>query len=118
MNLLLVALAGGLGAWCRFRLDGLVKRVGPASWPLGTLVINVTGSFLLGLLAAFLIRGDPTGWGTVAGTGFLGGYTTFSAASIELVALLREGRRPTALLWGGGMVLLGFAAAALGLLLG
>lgn len=88
--LLLVAVAGGLGATTRFLLDGAVRgRVG-AAFPVGTVLINCTGSLALGLLAGLAARAVlPEPALAVAGTGFLGGYTTFSAASVETVALLR-----------------------------
>lgn len=90
MILLLTCLAGGLGAVTRFVVDALVNRHLPAtSLPLGTLVINVTGSFLLGLLTGLAVRhsGSTSALTSIAGTGFCGGYTTFSTASIELVRL-------------------------------
>lgn len=109
-----VALAGGLGAGSRFILDGvLTARLRP-SLPLGTVVINVLGSFLLGALAAWGAAGGSTSVVAVLGVGFLGGFTTFSTASVELVLLLRERRRLTAVMLGAAMLLLALAAAALG----
>ncbi|MEA5117002.1 MAG: CrcB family protein [Propionicimonas sp.] len=110
---LLIAVAGGLGATCRFVLDSLISRL-RAPLPLGTLVINVTGSFLLGLVTGWLLA-TGNQWAAVAGTGFLGGYTTFSTASVEAARLLRAGRGWSLLLHAGGMVVISVAAAALGL---
>jgi CrcB protein len=119
MTPLLVALAGGMGAWCRFRLDGLVRRVVRRPVPLGTLVINVSGSLALGLLTGWLLRhGGPDDVRAIVGTGFLGGYTTFSTAAVEVGTLVREGRWSQAGLLGLGMVGLGLAAAAVGLVAG
>lgn len=94
---LLVALGGGAGAVTRFVTDSVVARRSRLRIPLGTLVINVSGSLLLGLLAGALgaAAADSPGGHllAVAGTGFCGGYTTFSTASLEVVRLwLGEGR--------------------------
>ncbi|MDQ7992754.1 MAG: CrcB family protein [Propionicimonas sp.] len=114
MTPLLVALAGGLGAAARFTVDGWVARANRTGLPLGTVVINVTGSFLLGLLTGWLLTGAAGDVGAVLGTGFLGGYTTFSTASVEAARLLRAGRGWAALVHAGGMLVAGLAAAALG----
>ena len=117
-----VALAGGIGATLRFVVDSLIARRTRGAVPLGTILINVTGSFLLGLLTAFTL--DHAGLAdltTVLGTGLLGGYTTFSTASVEAVNLsLMEGPRSVvrAAAHSGGMLLTSMAAAGLGLWLG
>lgn len=113
-----MALAGGVGAAARFAVDGLVQRHA-RSVPLGTLVVNVTGSFLLGLLTGLAVshRGLD-GVTLVVGTGFLGGYTTFSAASVETVNLARTGgwwAGLAALRHAVAMLLAALGAAALGL---
>ncbi len=114
-----LALAGGCGAWCRFRVDALVRRFWRGSVPLGTLVINVTGSFVLGWLTAWVARdAGLADVRFVVGTGFLGGYTTFSTAAVEAATLAAEGRWRPAAIVSLGMVLLGLVAAALGLALG
>lgn len=118
MTGLLVAVAGGLGAVVRFLLDTWIgHRSQDSPVPLGTMVINVTGSFLLGLLTGWWMfrTGDP-GWRLVLGTGFLGGYTTFSTASVEAARLTRAGRGWTVLVHAGGMLLLSLGGAALGIL--
>jgi CrcB protein len=107
-----LALAGGLGAAARFLLDTLVARHNRLGTPLGTVVVNVTACFLLGLL---------TGWGlthpgeddvlAVLGVGFLGGYSTFSTASVEGVRLLLAGRPAAAALHAGGMLVVSLGAA-------
>ncbi|MGC3952678.1 MAG: CrcB family protein [Propionicimonas sp.] len=110
-----IALAGGLGALTRFLVDTAVARHNRTGFPLGTIVINITGSFLLGLVAGWLLTGVLGPIGAVAGTGFLGGYTTFSTASVEAARLLRADRRWSVLLHAGGMLVVGLLAAALGL---
>lgn len=115
MIILLIGLAGGLGAIARFSLDSWITARWRTSLPVGTLIINVSGSLLLGLLTGWALR---TGGGevlAVLGTGFLGGYTTFSTASVEAARLARSGRGAGALVHAVAMLLMGLGAAALGL---
>lgn len=93
MTVFLLALAGGAGAGLRFVLDGLMRARVRTALPVGTMLINISGSFLLGLLTG-LIAGHYTssGVGLILGTGFLGGYTTFSTASFETVRLIQSRR--------------------------
>lgn len=122
MIVLAVALAGGVGAALRFLVDHLVARLHQRSAPLGTIAVNVTGSFLLGLLVA--MARDHVGLDavvTVLGTGLLGGYTSFSTASVEVVTLaVRDGASAarTAAAHAVVMLLASLAAAGLGLWLG
>ena len=119
MTVLWVALAGGLGAVARFVVDGLVRSRFASAFPLGTVVINVTGSFVLGVvtgLALGHVVADE--WRLVVGTGFCGGYTTFSTASFETVRLVEQRRTGLALLNAVGTVLVTVGVAALGLWLG
>jgi CrcB protein len=112
-------LAGGLGAGLRYVVDTAVKSRDRTGFPWGTMVINVSGSFALGLLtglASAHLAGAP--WLTVLGVGLLGGYTTFSTASVESVRLLMNRRWAAGLINGVGMLLLATAAAYLGLALG
>jgi len=119
LKFLFVATAGGVGAVARLVLDGLLRARVRVAFPLGTTVINVTGSFLLGLVTGLaLVHGLPPEWRAVLGTGFLGGYTTFSTASYETVRLAQQRRYRAALLNGVGMLALALAAAGLGLWLG
>ena len=122
MTLLLVlavAIAGGLGAVTRLVFDGFLRSRIAIAFPIGTTIINVTGSFLLGLVTSVaLAHGLPTEWRIVIGTGFLGGYTTFSTASYETVRLAQQRRYRAALVNGFGMLVLALLAAGLGLWLG
>jgi CrcB protein len=116
---LLVSMAGGLGAVARLVLDGLIRGRHALEYPVGTTLINVSGSFLLGLLGGLALRhGLPTSWHLVLGTGFLGGYTTFSTASVETVRLLQDRRFAAAIANGLGQIVVASAAAAAGLALG
>jgi CrcB protein len=110
MTALLLALAGGLGAASRLTVDGMVRHHVRTDFPWATVLINVTGSFLLGLLIG---AGAGDRWHDVLGTGFLGGYTTFSTASLETAGLLLD-RRPLAAVANGLGVLVGCVAAASG----
>lgn len=116
---LAVAAAGGVGAALRFVVDGVVRAHIRSSYPVGVTIINVTGSFLLGLLTG-LALGQLVSeqWLVVLGTGLLGGYTTFSTASFETVRLLQLRRPGAALANGLGMLVASVAVATLGLWLG
>lgn len=118
--MILVALAGGLGSLARFLLDGWISARARAWFPrigvpLGTVVINITGSLLLGMIAGWWMfhTGDPT-WKLALGTGFLGGFTTFSTASVEGARLILSGRVTAAIVHAGGMLIASIIAAALG----
>lgn len=118
MIVVLVLLAGAAGAVSRFVLDSSVKRRWESPFPWATVFINVTGSLLLGILAGLvLFGGQPAEWQTVVGTGFCGGYTTFSTASFETVRLVQQHRPALALLNAVGSLVLSVAACAAGLAL-
>ena len=114
--LLLLGLAGGLGAVARFAFaEWATKRWWP-TFPLATLLINVTGAFALGALTT---AGGASGEARLLlGTGFLGGYTTFSTLSYDSMSLFRSGQTRAAWLNTLGSLALGVLAAALGLLCG
>jgi len=113
-----VAAAGGVGAASRLFLDGLVRtRVG-GGFPVGTTIINVSGSLLLGFVTGLAMNHllAPQ-WSVVIGVGLLGGYTTFSTASFETVRLAQSRRYGAALANGIGMLVAAVAASGLGLAL-
>jgi CrcB protein len=112
----LTLLAGAIGALARFLLDSSIKRRWQTPFPWATVIINVTGSLLLGVLAGLvLFHAQPSAWQTVIGTGFCGGYTTFSTASFETVRLVQQDRRLLALFNAIGSLVLSVAACAAGL---
>jgi CrcB protein len=114
-----VALAGGLGAVARFVVDGLVRTRASAAFPVGTVIVNVSGSFTLGLVTGLVLaHAAPDGLRLVVGTGFLGGYTTFSTASFETVRLVEQRRVGLALLNAAGTLVGTVCVAAAGLWLG
>lgn len=111
----LVAVCGGLGAVARFGLDGLVQSRVLGSYPLGTLIVNLTGSALLGLLAGLHASHDLL---LVAGTATLGSYTTFSTWMLEAHRAAEDGQSQLAW-WSVGLaVAAGLAAAAVGRAIG
>ena len=92
MTLLWIGLGGFLGANARYFLGrAMVERYG-AAFPWGTLAVNLTGAFLIGVIAEWLLmRQDaPESWRLFLVIGVLGGYTTFSSYALEIVALLRD----------------------------
>ena len=119
MTILLLTLAGAAGAGTRFILDSLVRPKVPTPLPLSTMAINVGGSLLLGVLAgAVLAARVPAEWQTILGTGFLGGYTTFSTASVETIRLIQSRRSGLAVVYSLGTLILSLAAVATGIGLG
>lgn len=120
MIVALLMLAGGAGAASRFGLDAALTRRLHRNFPLATLLVNVSGSLLLGVLTGWVVfgRGGHTADDVrlVLGTGFCGGYTTFSTASFETVRLLQRRRTAAALGYVAASVALTVGAAALGLL--
>lgn len=115
MIALLAVLAGGAGAAARFLLDGWIRSVLGARYPVGTLLVNASGSLLFGVLAGVTAQAAAAEeWRIVLGAGFLGGYTTFSAAAVEVVQFLRARRFAAAAAHAVGMVALCAALAAVG----
>ncbi|GAA1978184.1 CrcB family protein [Microbacterium pumilum] len=115
--LLAAAAAGGVGAGLRFGVDALVMRGRREAFPLGILIVNVSGSLALGVLVGLGGAVVPAA-ATVVGTGLLGGYTTFSTVSVETVLLGERGRRRHAVVNVAGTLALSVGAAALGVLAG
>lgn len=115
-----VALGGALGCLARFAFAGFLQQRAGADFPVGTLVINVTGSFLLGFLMRYALQSAAISQELRAAltTGFCGGYTTFSTFSYETAMLMEDGEYGRAALYIGSSVViallgtfLGFAAA-------
>lgn len=96
MNLLMVFVGGGLGSMARYLISTATKPL--ISFPIGTLTVNVVGSFLMGVLVTFLIGksfSEPAR--LLLAVGFLGGFTTFSSFSIETLTLIERGHTLAAL---------------------
>lgn len=120
MILLLIALGGALGSVCRYLLGSVVQRSTHAEFPLGTLVVNILGCLAIGaifrLIPPVAPRGSPTS--ALLIVGFCGGFTTFSAFSLETIGLLTGGEWLKAVVYVGLSVLVCLAATAIGLRLG
>jgi len=117
--LLPVLVLGAGGAVSRYLLDAYIGSRFPAAFPRGTFVINITGSFLLGLVTGLVIFGHGPAWTTaILGTGFCGAYTTFSTFTFESLRLVEDGHYRRAAFNIAGSLGLGLVAAAAGLALG
>lgn len=105
------ALLGALGALARFRVDAAVSARFPTTFPIGTFVVNLSGSFGLGLLVG-LAASERVAF--VLGTGFAGGYTTFSTWMVESARLGEGGQLPSLMANLGLSMILGLGVAAAG----
>lgn len=112
MNFLLVALGGALGATGRYAVGLLPVK---STFPLLTLIVNILGALLIGLVAGLSVRGGLSPrWTLFWKTGVCGGFTTFSAFSLETLGLFQSGNR----LLGGAYILLSVSLCLLGVWLG
>ncbi|MEO6857604.1 MAG: fluoride efflux transporter CrcB [Solirubrobacteraceae bacterium] len=110
-----VAGVGGLGALARFLVDGLIGAGIEHDFPIGSLAINLSGAFLLGLVTGLAFHGDAL---VLAGTATLGSYTTFSTWMLETHRLREEGEFSQALANTLVSLILGLGAVAIGRSLG
>lgn len=116
--LLQVALGGAIGASLRFISGAAILRVLGSGFPYGTMFVNVAGSFLMGLLAFYLLErmdGSLARFAPFLLTGLLGGFTTFSAYSLDALYLMERGRYLSASVYMGGSVILAIGALFLGI---
>jgi CrcB protein len=119
MNYILVFIGGGLGSTLRHVINVASFRALGAAFPYHTFIINITGSTVMGLIAGYLaLKGEASQpWRLFLMTGILGGYTTFSAFSLDAVLLYQRGETAPALLYVAGSVVLSIAGLVAGLLL-
>ena len=115
-NLLSVAVGGALGASLRYLTGiGIVRLLGHTAFPLGVISVNIVGSFLMGVFVVLAAQRGLTHLSPLVATGFLGGFTTFSAYSLEAVTLYERGEVFYAGLYVVGSVVLSIAGLAVGL---
>lgn len=118
-ELALVAVGGALGAVLRYSVGRAMGPNADATIPWHTLLVNLTGAFALGLLLVVAARaGWPGWWRPLVGVGLIGGYTTFSTLSLEVVELALHGSGAAAAAYAAGSLALGVAGAATGIALG
>ena len=112
-----IAAGSAIGGVSRYLLGGLLQRQTGGTFPIGTLVINISGSFLLGLILRYAVETPTLTPETRAflTIGFCGGYTTFSTFSYETVALMEDGQWPRAALYVALSVGLSVLATFLGI---
>jgi len=116
--LLQVALGGAAGASLRFLSGAMILRTMGSGFPYGTMFVNIVGSFLMGFLAFYMLErmdGSFSRYAPFLMTGLLGGFTTFSAYSLDALYLLERGRYASASVYMGGSVLLAIGALFLGM---
>jgi fluoride exporter len=116
-----VGSAAGLGAVARYLADGFVQDRTSGLFPFGTTIVNVLGSFVLGLVTGFVLRAvAPSGLQTILGVGFCGGFTTWSTVTWETARLSEDAGVGVALRYGalsiGSSLLAGGVGLGLGLL--
>ena len=119
MGYLIVFLGGGFGAAIRHGVNLAAARALGTAFPYGTMLINITGSFIMGLVVAyFAFKGDASQhWRLFLTTGILGGYTTFSAFSLDVALLYERGETGLAALYVLGSVAVSIVALFAGLAL-
>lgn len=114
-----IAVMGGLGASLRFLVDSKVTARNTLSVPLGTVVVNLSACFFIGLLSGLASKlPGIAGVVPLLGTGLLGGYSTFSTASVEGARLLRSGRVLMGCAHAGGMLVASLLVGLVGITLG
>ncbi len=117
-RLVLLLSGGALGTLARYGLSGLTHRVFGGTFPLGTLVVNLVGSFVIGLLWGFWETNTlPASFRSFVFIGILGGFTTFSTAMLETMNLFRDGETKLALINILANNVLGIALVFLGFML-
>ncbi len=116
MKLALVVLGGALGTLTRFGISDSLPHHG--LFPLATFIVNVVGSFALGVLLAALLTRRAESLRLFLGTGFLGGFTTYSALAVETETLLRGDHVVLGLAYAVASVIAGLAAALTGVAVG
>lgn len=114
-SLVQVALGGALGASARYLVNVASMRLFGAGFPVGTMTVNILGSFLMGVLVVVLAMKGGNRFAPFLMTGILGGFTTFSAFSLDAVTLYERGQVGLAAVYVGGSVVLSLVAMFAGM---
>lgn len=120
MSLLFVALGGAIGSSMRYGVSLFVTRhFSESAWPLATFLVNIAGGFAMGVLIGWLstLETETIGLRLFLATGILGGFTTFSAFSLELYELANRGSLNLALAYGVSSVLISLLVLVIGIYL-
>jgi len=117
LQLLLIAFFGAAGTLARYSLQGLVQVRAGSAFPYGTLLINLTGCFFLGLIGQFSLNRLvlPSDWRLAITVGFFGGYTTFSSFGWETAKMLEDGEWLRASAYVGASVVAGLLLSVAGI---
>lgn len=119
-NVILIFLGGGIGSVLRYLSNAFVRNQTGNDFPYGILAINVIGSFLIGLTYSLIKKYEFASSDHIASfimVGILGGFTTFSAFSLDVITMFNDGKAPAALIYVASSVIFSLLAAYLGLLI-
>ena len=118
-EIIAIAVGGALGALSRFWATNLANLLFGSDFPYGIMIVNIAGSFAIGIVFILLVERSllPTFLGAGLMVGFLGAFTTFSTFSLQALGLLESGRYLAAAMYIGGSVIICILAAALGMLI-
>ncbi|MBO9710263.1 MAG: fluoride efflux transporter CrcB [Caulobacter sp.] len=120
IKLLLVAVGGAVGSVARYQVGALTGRLLGLNWPYGTFTVNLTGGLLMGLLVGWLAQrsgAEQEQWRVLLGVGALGGFTTFSAFSLEVALMIEKRAYAQAFTYTTASVILSVAAVFAGMIL-
>jgi CrcB protein len=117
--ILIVGAGGFAGSVARFLSQQFIARQYPSSFPWGTLIVNITGCFIIGLIYALSEKGNLISpeMRLLLATGFCGGFTTFSSFAYENITLMRDGELLYAFLYVVSSIIIGFLATYIGVLI-
>jgi fluoride exporter len=116
-TILIIGLGGALGSILRFLLQKIIYDLHPVNFPWGTLLVNISGCFLIGVFFGLAEKGNllSTDWRLFLTTGFCGGFTTFSSFAWENIQLVRTGHLVYGALYIAASLVLGIFAAFFGI---